>query len=80
VKKRAGRTKEASSVREFLLRVGGFEKVRRYRHQGDSKLTEVVVRRMQVNEPIFAADARFLAEHTDCITKFALPSPFLIAV
>src|SRR5262249_780574 len=30
--------------------------------------------------PVFAEDARFLAANTDRITKFALPSPFLIAV
>ena len=31
-------------------------------------------------EPVFAAGARSLVEHTDRVTKFALPSPFLIAV
>ena len=75
-----GEWRRTQYIREFLLRVGGFEKVRRYRHQGETKLTEVVVRRMQADEPVFAADARFLLEHTDRITKFALPSPFLIAV
>ncbi len=29
---------------------------------------------------VFAEDARFLVEHADLITKFALPSLFLIAV
>ena len=75
-----GEWRRTQYIREFLLRVGGFEKVRRYSHQGETKLTEVVVRRMEAHEPVFAADARFLVEHTDRITKFALPSPFLIAV
>jgi hypothetical protein len=35
---------------------------------------------MQAHEPVFAEDARFLVEHTDRIPRFALPSPFLIAV
>jgi 5-methyltetrahydropteroyltriglutamate--homocysteine methyltransferase len=38
------------------------------------------VRRMAAAEPVFADDARFLVENTDRITKFALPSPFLIAI
>ncbi len=75
-----GEWRRTQYVREFLLRVGGFEKVRRYRHQGESKLTEVVVRPMRAGGPVFAEDARFLAAHTDRVTKFALPSPFLIAV
>jgi 5-methyltetrahydropteroyltriglutamate--homocysteine methyltransferase len=75
-----GEWRRTQYIREFLLRVGGFERVRRYRHQGEAKLTEVVVRRMEAREPVFARDARFLAGHTDRVTKFALPSPFLIAV
>src|SRR5260370_23644343 len=35
---------------------------------------------MRAAEPVFAEDARFLVENTDRVTKFALPSPFLIAV
>src|SRR5213075_1553802 len=31
-------------------------------------------------EPVFRADAEFLVKHTDRCTKFALPSPFLIAI
>ncbi len=75
-----GEWRRVQYIREFLLRVGGFEKCRRYNHQGEAKLTEVVVRRMAADEPVFAADARFLAAATDRVTKFALPSPFLIAV
>ncbi len=75
-----GEWRRAQYIREFLLRVGGFEKCRRYNHQGEAKLTEVVVRRMEAREPVFADDARFLAAATNRVTKFALPSPFLIAV
>jgi 5-methyltetrahydropteroyltriglutamate--homocysteine methyltransferase len=35
---------------------------------------------MTATGPVFAEDARFLASHTDRCTKFALPSPFLIAI
>jgi 5-methyltetrahydropteroyltriglutamate--homocysteine methyltransferase len=59
-----GEWRRTQYIREFLLRVGGFEKVRRYSHQGETKLTEIVVRRMEADEPVFAADARFLLEHT----------------
>jgi 5-methyltetrahydropteroyltriglutamate--homocysteine methyltransferase len=75
-----GEWRRTQYIREFLRRVGGFAKCRRYNHQGETKLTEVVVRRMGADEPVFAEDARFLAAHTDRVTKFALPSPFLIAV
>ena len=67
-------------IGEFLQRVGGFERCRRYEHQGEVKYTDVVVRRMEAGEPVFTADARFLVENTDCCTKFALPSPFLVAI
>lgn len=75
-----GEWRRTHYVGEFLSRVGGFEKCRRYEHQGEIKFTDVVIRPMAVTEPVFAEDARFLVEHTDCCTKFALPSPFLIAV
>jgi 5-methyltetrahydropteroyltriglutamate--homocysteine methyltransferase len=75
-----GEWRRCQYVREFLGRVGGFERCRRYAHQGETKLTEVVVRRMAGAGPVFAEDARFLAERTRRVTKFALPSPFLIAV
>jgi len=75
-----GEWRRSHYVGEFLERVGGFERIRKFEHQGEIKFTEVVVRRMNVAEPVFAADARFLVEHTDRVTKFALPSPFLIAV
>src|SRR6478736_3684120 len=75
-----GEWRRTHYVGEFLERVGGFEKCRQFEHQGEIKMTDVVVRRMQVAEPVLAADARFLVEQTDRCTKFALPSPFLIAV
>lgn len=75
-----GEWRRIQYIREFFGRVGGFEKVRRYHHQGELKYTDVVVRRIEPHDPVFAADARFLAAHTDRVTKFALPSPFLIAV
>jgi methionine synthase II (cobalamin-independent) len=52
-----GEWRRAQYIREFLLRVGGFERCRRYGHQGETKLTEVVVRRMEAREPVFAEDA-----------------------
>jgi 5-methyltetrahydropteroyltriglutamate--homocysteine methyltransferase len=67
-------------IGEFLTRVGGFDRVRPYQHQGETKLTEVVVRKMFASEPVFARDGQFLAQHTKRCTKFALPSPFLIAM
>jgi 5-methyltetrahydropteroyltriglutamate--homocysteine methyltransferase len=75
-----GEWRRSQYIREFLQRVGGFERCRRFVHQGETKLTEVVVRRMEATEPVFIEDARFLTGNTDRVTKFALPSPFLIAV
>jgi len=75
-----GEWRRIQYIRELLQRIGGFEKCRRYTHQGETKYTEVVVRRIQQAEPVFAEDARFLAAHTDRVTKFALPSPFLITM
>jgi len=75
-----GEWRRTHYVGEFLTRVGGFEKSRRYEHQGEVKFSDVVVRRMSATEPMFVDDARFLVEHTDRCTKFALPSPFLIAI
>jgi 5-methyltetrahydropteroyltriglutamate--homocysteine methyltransferase len=75
-----GEWRRSHYVGEFLERVGGFEKIRKFEHQGETKFTDVVVRRMTATEPVFAADARFLVAHTDRVTKFAVPSPFLIAV
>jgi 5-methyltetrahydropteroyltriglutamate--homocysteine methyltransferase len=65
---------------EFLDRIGGFERCRRFEHAGEVKYTNVVVRRIEPGAPVFADDARFLTGATDRVTKFALPSPFLIAI
>src|SRR5688572_28788280 len=67
-------------VGEFLQRVGGFERVRSFQHAGEKKMTDVVVRRIQASEPVWRKDAEFLVRHTSRVTKFALPSPFLIAI
>ncbi len=75
-----GEWRRTHYIGEFLSRVGGFEKCRQYQHQGETKVADVVVKRMSANEPVFVADGQFLVEHTDRCTKFALPSPFLIAV
>lgn len=75
-----GEWRRTQYIREFLTRVGGFERCRRFSHQGETKFTDVVVRPMTAREPVFTEDARFLVNNTDRVTKFALPSPFLIAV
>ena len=68
-------------VGEFLQRVGGFQRVRKFEHQGETKLTEVVVGRMKdAGTAMFTRDGEFLAKHTNRCTKFALPSPFLVAI
>lgn len=75
-----GEWRRAQYIREYLLRLGGFERIRKYTHQDETKFTEVVVRRIERMEPVFLDDAKFLVANADRITKFALPSPFLIAV
>jgi 5-methyltetrahydropteroyltriglutamate--homocysteine methyltransferase len=75
-----GEWRRTHYVGEFLKRVGGFEPVRKFTHQGETKFTDVVVGKMKSGESVFAKDAEFLARHTDRATKFALPSPFLIAI
>jgi 5-methyltetrahydropteroyltriglutamate--homocysteine methyltransferase len=65
---------------EFLERIGGFAPARRFMHQGEEKTALVAVDRIPDRGPVFADDARFLAAHAEKATKFALPSPFLIAV
>lgn len=64
---------------EFLKRIGGFEPVRPFEHQGETKYSLVVVDRISASEPVFADDGAFLRRNTNSVTKFALPSPFLIA-
>ena len=65
---------------EFLFRVGGHEPIRPFRHQGEDKFTTVVTGRMRGGDPLFVEDAGFLVQQTDRCTKYALPSPFLIAI
>lgn len=75
-----GEWRRSQYILEFLSRIGGFERCREYRHQGEVKVTEVVVTRIEAHDPVFVRDASFLVENTNCCTKFSLPSPFLIAV
>jgi 5-methyltetrahydropteroyltriglutamate--homocysteine methyltransferase len=75
-----GEWRRTHYVREFLRRIGGFERCRTYRLHGELRTTEVCVRRMEPRGPVFAEDARFLVRNARRATKFALPSPFLIAV
>lgn len=75
-----GEWRRVQYVDEFLDRIGGFERIDRYEHQDEVKYRRVIVRRMQPREPVFARDAQFLRANTTRATKFALPSPFLIAI
>src|SRR5260370_29908143 len=75
-----GEWRRTQYIDEFLDRIGGFERSRRFEHAGEVKYTRVVVRRIAASVPVFGDDARFLAAATDRVTKFALPSPFLIAI
>jgi 5-methyltetrahydropteroyltriglutamate--homocysteine methyltransferase len=75
-----GEWRRSHYVGEFLKRVGGFEPVRKFNHQGETKFIDVAVKRMSSGHGVFAKDAEFLAQHTDRIRKFALPSPFLVAI
>src|SRR5574340_467327 len=75
-----GEWRRTQYVDEFLDRVGGVECSRRFEHAGEVKYHRVVVRRMQRRDPVLAADARFLTANATRLTKFALPSPFLIAI
>jgi 5-methyltetrahydropteroyltriglutamate--homocysteine methyltransferase len=75
-----GEWRRVQYVEEFLERIGGFEYADRYEHQGEVKYRRVVVRRMAPREPVFERDAQFLRANTSRCAKFALPSPFLIAI
>lgn len=67
-------------VGEFLKRIGGFEKIRPFHHAGEVKKTDVVVRKISATRPVWNKDAEFLVANTKRVTKFAIPSPFLIAI
>jgi methionine synthase II (cobalamin-independent) len=67
-----GEWRRSHYIGEFLSRVGGFEKCRRYEHHGETKLADVVVRPMAAADSVFAADAKFLVEHTDCTSGEAI--------
>ena len=76
-----GEWRRVHYVGEFLQRVGGFENIRPFEHAGEkTKFHLVVTKRMQARDPVFFRDAEFLVAHTDRVTKFALPSPFMIGI
>ncbi|MDA2939042.1 cobalamin-independent methionine synthase II family protein, partial [Acidobacteria bacterium AH-259-A15] len=75
-----GEWRRVHYVDEFLQRIGGFKKIRPFEHAGERKYHLVATGKMQANEPVFVNDARFLVKHTDRVTKFALPSPFLVGI
>ncbi len=75
-----GEWRRAHYVDEFLKRIGGFEPILLFEHQGEKKYHLVVVERVKAAEPVFYSDAVFLRRNTKHVTKFALPSPFLIAI
>lgn len=75
-----GEWRRVQYVDEFLYRIGGFEKIRPFEHAGEKKFHLVVTHRMGAEEPVFVEDARFLVANTERVPKFALPSPFLIAI
>ena len=75
-----GEWRRTHYIGELLQRIGGFEPLWKYNHHGTTKYSTVVTHKMNVREPLFKKDADFLVRNTDRVTKFALPSPFLIAV
>ena len=75
-----GEWRRVHYVGEFLKRIGGFENIRPFEHAGEKKYHLVVTSKMKAGEPVFVRDAEFLVRHTNRVTKFALPSPFLIAI
>ncbi len=75
-----GEWRRTHYVGEFLRRIGGFERVRPFHHAGEIKKTDVIVRRISATRPVWNKDAEFLAKNTGRVTKFAIPSPFLIAI
>ncbi|MAE60253.1 MAG: hypothetical protein CMJ49_02735 [Planctomycetaceae bacterium] len=65
---------------EFLDRIGGFPLARHYEHAGEKKVHRVSTEKIQASDPVFVEDAKFLRAQTDRVTKFALPSPFLVGI
>jgi 5-methyltetrahydropteroyltriglutamate--homocysteine methyltransferase len=75
-----GEWRRTQYIDEFLDRIGGFEHARRFEHAGEVKFTRVVVRRITPGATVFTDDASFLVKAANRPVKFALPSPFLIAI
>ena len=53
-----GEWRRVQYVDEFLLRIGGFEKIRPFEHAGEKKFHLVVNHRMGAEEPVFYKDAQ----------------------
>jgi 5-methyltetrahydropteroyltriglutamate--homocysteine methyltransferase len=75
-----GEWRRTNALSEFLQRTGAIEPVRTYIVDGETRLAEVVVKRMVPKGSVFKADADFLVNNTARLTKFAIPSPFVLAV
>ncbi len=75
-----GEWRRAHYLNEYLERIGGFALVRPFQHHGVQKMTWVCNGKIRFRKPVFTKDAEFLVKHTTRATKFALPSPFLIAM
>ena len=76
-----GEWRRVHYMADFLQLVGGFEKAWKFEHQGEVKFTNVVTSRMRrPTEDFWAKDAAFLVANANRKTKFAVPSPFLIAI
>ena len=65
-------------VDEFLDRIGGFAPMRRYEHQGEEKTARRAPSNCRDRRSSRTTPASCGARQT--ATKFALPSPFLIAI
>ncbi|MEO6847616.1 MAG: cobalamin-independent methionine synthase II family protein [Chthoniobacterales bacterium] len=74
-----GEWRRSHYLNEYLMRIGGFAKIRQVEHQGASHVTWVCNGKIRTKKPVFTADAKFLVKHAHKATKFALPSPFLVA-
>ena len=54
--------------------------IRLQEQAGEKKFHRVATKRIEAGDPVFTADAEFLAKTTDRVQKFAPPSPFLVAI
>ncbi len=75
-----GEWRRAHYLNEYLMRIGGFALIRPFQHHGQTKMTWVCNGKVKPGKPVFTRDAKFLVKHARRATKFALPSPFLVAM